>query len=181
MKILNRVNRRDVEAQITNSNSPQRHQGTSVRATIGPGCSFWPTPTACNNGNRMDLAVDEEGFTFELTRGQRGKQKGPQQAAKTWTILWLMIRAAGFRPGRRAAMTCRSSPPLRATLRPGTDAFESALIYNPRFTEWLMGWPIGWTDCRAPVTAFAPWLRRMRTELSMLPSPEGAHQVAQQF
>ena len=23
---------------------------------------------------------------------------------------------------------------------------------NPRFVEWLMGWPIGWTDCDSQVT-----------------------------
>lgn len=29
---------------------------------------------------------------------------------------------------------------------------------NPAWVEWLMGWPIGWTDCMAPVTVkFREW------------------------
>ncbi len=30
---------------------------------------------------------------------------------------------------------------------------------NPRFCEWLMGWPIGWSDANRPLdqTAFASW------------------------
>lgn len=29
---------------------------------------------------------------------------------------------------------------------------------NPEWVEWLMGWPIGWTDCTASATArFRPW------------------------
>jgi hypothetical protein len=41
---------------------------------------------------------------------------------------------------------------------------------NPAFTDWVMGWPIGWTDCTQPVTEFALWLRRSRGALSELAS-----------
>jgi hypothetical protein len=31
---------------------------------------------------------------------------------------------------------------------------------NPVWVEWLMGWPLGWTDCASPVTeSFQSWLR----------------------
>jgi hypothetical protein len=55
---------------------------------------------------------------------------------------------------------------------------------NPLFTEWLMGWPAGWTDastpifdpegigCASPETAFSRWLQRSRTALSTLASRE---------
>lgn len=30
---------------------------------------------------------------------------------------------------------------------------------NPLFTEWLMGWPIGWSDCGRPATeSYLTWL-----------------------
>ena len=33
---------------------------------------------------------------------------------------------------------------------------------NPVWVEWLMGWPLGWTDCDASETArFRSWLRRL--------------------
>jgi hypothetical protein len=42
------------------------------------------------------------------------------------------------------------------------------LSLNPSFVEWLMGWPLGWTDCGSPVTGFSRWLQRQRTALSEL-------------
>lgn len=42
---------------------------------------------------------------------------------------------------------------------------------NPLFVEWLMGWPIGWTDCGQPVTGFSRWLQRSRGALSTLCTP----------
>jgi hypothetical protein len=31
---------------------------------------------------------------------------------------------------------------------------------NPTWVEWLMGWPLGWTDCAASVTArYREWCR----------------------
>jgi hypothetical protein len=30
---------------------------------------------------------------------------------------------------------------------------------NPTWVEWLMGWPLGWTDCAASATdKFQQWL-----------------------
>ncbi|MEM6493321.1 MAG: hypothetical protein AAF650_02980 [Pseudomonadota bacterium] len=42
---------------------------------------------------------------------------------------------------------------------------------NPRFVEWLMGWPDGWTDLEQPETELSPWLERMRGALSTRLSP----------
>jgi len=39
---------------------------------------------------------------------------------------------------------------------------------NPLFVEALMGWPTGWTGFAFVATAWSPWLRRMRCELSRL-------------
>jgi len=51
------------------------------------------------------------------------------------------------------AQTERNTPPLNAVV-------GGAL--NPVWVEWLMGWPLGWTDCGASETArFRSWLRRL--------------------
>lgn len=34
----------------------------------------------------------------------------------------------------------------------GAPSSPSDRTLNPRFVEWLMGWPIGWTDCDSQVT-----------------------------
>lgn len=42
---------------------------------------------------------------------------------------------------------------------------------NPLFVEWLMAWPIGWTDLGSAVTEFTLWQQRMRTLLWTLCTP----------
>lgn len=45
---------------------------------------------------------------------------------------------------------------------------------NPRFVEWLMGWPIGWTSFVPVAMASSRWLRRMHGALStLLSAPSG--------
>lgn len=51
----------------------------------------------------------------------------------------------------------RNTPPLNVachlihhdqpTSTDGAKSSKSTRVLNPRFVEWLMGWPIGWTDC----------------------------------
>ena len=42
---------------------------------------------------------------------------------------------------------------------------QSQITLNPRFTEWLMGWPIGWTQFELAETEWFRWLQLMRGEL----------------
>ena len=39
---------------------------------------------------------------------------------------------------------------------------------NPEFTEWLMGWPLGWTDFAPVGTEWYRWQLHMLSELSRL-------------
>jgi hypothetical protein len=48
------------------------------------------------------------------------------------------------------------------------NGIESQITLNPRFTEWLMGWPIGWTEFELAETEWFHWLQRMRGELSRM-------------
>lgn len=50
----------------------------------------------------------------------------------------------------------------------GSDISEPRRTLNPAFVEALMGWPTGWTGFGSVETAWSPWLRRMRCELSQL-------------
>ena len=43
---------------------------------------------------------------------------------------------------------------------------------NPNFTEWLMGFPIGWTDCAHAETPCSHWWPRMRSRLCFLLSQQ---------
>lgn len=48
------------------------------------------------------------------------------------------------------------------------DGTEFQITLNPRFTEWLMGWPIAWTEFELAETEWYLWLQRMRGELSRM-------------
>jgi DNA (cytosine-5)-methyltransferase 1 len=50
----------------------------------------------------------------------------------------------------------------------GSDTCDARRTLNPLFVEALMGWPTGWTGFASVATAWSPWLRRMRCELSQL-------------
>ena len=50
----------------------------------------------------------------------------------------------------------------------GRTSCDMPRTLNPLFVEALMGWPTGWTDFASVATAWSPWLRRMRCELSQL-------------
>jgi hypothetical protein len=136
-------------------------------ATRGAGSSFWPTPTASLNGNKVDLRIDGPRAVKTLVaQTSKGKQVGIMQAAQSWAVLYLMIQALGLKAGGRANFPY--SHPLHVTLWPGTRHSAGSLSLNPRFLDWLMGWPPGWTDPMQPVTGWSLWLQRSRTELSRL-------------
>jgi hypothetical protein len=50
------------------------------------------------------------------------------------------------------------TPQARAMFGPSSAIGEKRRL-NPRFTEWLMGLPVGWTDAASPIepSDFARW------------------------
>jgi hypothetical protein len=68
------------------------------------------------------------------------------------------------------------SPPGPA-IPDGQRSSETRRVLNPRFVEWLMGWPIGWTSCELAETGLSAWLRQSRGYLSSLSSPRAADQM----
>lgn len=137
-----------------------------ARATGVTASSFWPTPTAKDSGHFPDLSIEAGTIMIKKDStiiGQSGGQVPLQNAARTWTVIWMVLMAVGWRPS-----SCRSSLPVRVNLAHGATSWLSGLISNPRFYEAMMGWPIGWTDPEAQVTAFAAWLRQSRGQFSRL-------------
>lgn len=87
-------------------------------------------------------------------------------ATRVWTYLWLIVAALGLSWSKRSP----SSLPVRVSFKHGKGSFFDGLISNPRFYELMFGWPIDWTAPEGSATGFPAWLRRMRTELSRLPT-----------
>ena len=56
------------------------------------------------------------------------------------------------------------------TSTPGGKSSRTTRRLNPRFVEWLMGWPLGWSEigCVLPGTEWSRWLRAMHSSLCAL-------------
>ncbi len=127
------------------------------------GSSFWPTPTFKGSGNRACIVGSPAGIQFKTDENQTGSQVGIKNAASAWTLMWELMSAAGWTP-----QPFRSSHRFRVILINGEKYSTDPLSLNPAFTDWLMGWPSGWTDPLRPVTEWSLWLRRMRIALCEL-------------
>lgn len=118
----------------------------------------WPTPRA-----------QEPGSTSE------NYGKGLKNTAINWLTPTVSDSEAGFkeRTGDNIMMRLQDQS-LRTTKQFSDgrqvpqimkDGTESQITLNPRFTEWLMGWPVGWTEFELAETEWFHWLRLMRGEL----------------
>ncbi len=103
------------------------------------------------------------GLIFRTDQNQTGQQLGIRNAAASWTLLWQLLTAAGWTPTAPV-----SSHRCRVVLLNGELHSEGALTFNPAFSDWMMGWPPGWTDPLRPVTGWSRWLRLSRGALSGL-------------
>jgi hypothetical protein len=138
-----------------------------AQAIRGGVYSCWPTPTTMMGGNRGEFCLGQSGMLILAAIDQKGSQVALSEAVRIWTMWWLASRAAGLKPVA-PPRTYPFSHRLHLNLRSGTRSLHGALTFNPHFSDWIMGWPIGWSDPERPVTAWSRWRRRSRTALSEL-------------
>jgi hypothetical protein len=86
---------------------------------------LWPTPNAGNWGS--STGHNGERVPFLGTAVKR----------------WPTPKARDWKDGKSAGTFGRSSPDLGKVVE--QSAANGAL--NPTWVEWLMGFPLGWTDC----------------------------------
>lgn len=105
--------------------------GTSVRITSGTECGYWPTPTASAGG--------------------------PEPPGVTWRKLATVVAmlptptSQDAKNNGSASQQKRNTKPLNA---------EIGGPLNPTWVEWLMGWPLGWTDLKPlEMGKFRSWLQ----------------------
>lgn len=145
--------------------------GPSSSHTLGNAAAMWPTPKASSGGANSKLQE----------RGAGGPdlvetvQSWPSPAARDWrspnSRSSQERRNVQSRRGQQLpnfVEHCFPSLPPAPIPPSGRASSTSTRRLNPRFVEWLMGWPIGWTDCGSAVTGLSLWLARSRTVLSAL-------------
>jgi hypothetical protein len=128
--------------------------------------ALWPTPTA-DEQNRSEEAEEREAEE-QRAKGNRPFTPTLGRLASHWPsptegdAARSGSRGGDSHPGTSLTnATCRSIPPALSTGTDGSTSSNGRRILNPLFDEWLMGLPIGWTDCaRSGTESFLTWRRK---------------------
>jgi hypothetical protein len=126
---------------------------------------MWLTPRAQETEERQETFLKRNGDRTDRCFGSLTAQ------AKDWPT----VTAQDAKNNAGPSQFERNTKPLNVEAvlhhsrqgRMATGA-ESRKILNPRFVEWLMGWPIGWTGLEPVGMASCRWRRLMRGALLRL-------------
>jgi hypothetical protein len=144
--------------------------------------SYWPTPNVPNGGRTMtpeDISnkgatakgkrqVGLENVARQWPTPRTSDQNGPGQhgeggpdlrtEADMWGTPTARDHKDGFNPSIKEPTNYRLGLQAPRTPMPGQKFYASKRALNPRFVEWLMGFPIGWTDLQPLATlSFQQW------------------------
>ena len=138
------------------------NQGVSGSIGLARTVAMWPTPRAGNPGSRPNgkggKILSEEVLIAEGIR-ERGKRIATPQAQDFRTVAMYPTPsanedAAGTPNGKMQKML-GNSPLIRGT----TPEEWNGGTLNPTWVEWLMGWPLEWTDLKPlAMDKFLLWL-----------------------
>jgi hypothetical protein len=124
---------------------------TAERPINETGSGFWPTPTACDHKGTSDPMqaekVLERGYSHNLSEAVAYSRKWPTPQASD-------NRDRGNLGS--GAIQRRQEKGKQIMLSQSVSDISGAL--NPLWVEWLMGWPLGWTDLKPLETdRFQSW------------------------
>lgn len=168
-------------ARSEDSESSGERKSRGVADTLTAASRQWATPNTPAGGRSMPDGTTATGKTPD----GRKVTVGLENQVKQWPTPAARDHKGSLPLGQRdrtmgtldeaAERIYHFSPPDHQT-PDGPQSSKARRTLNPLFVEWLMGWPIGWTNCASPVTGFSLWQQRMRGELSRLCSqtPEQA-------
>ena len=146
----------------------------------------WPTPTAQPYGSSQN-GINGKGGEFE--RPSAGTPSLERQAKNLQSDLWKTPHGmantdkhgkTGGAGGEHQSQVMKATSlhaltnqgdgtsPATASTPKDSDSSAPKAQLNPLFDEWLMGWPLGWTDFALAATEWFRWKRRMRSALSRL-------------
>jgi len=134
-----------------------------VPRTAAKESGLWPTPTVFHalRGNHDEPV---EAYLARVQDHKEGKTKGkPGPSLGIAVRMWPTPTAGDSKgSGSRNTATSKAHPGISLTDavlgdggRGRIDAGNSGRL-NPEWVEWLMGFPIGWTDCDASETQACP-------------------------
>ncbi len=138
-------------------------RSTSAHPTFGVGSSYWPGVTSSPYGSSQN-----EGAVSH----DRPSRSTPSlnQLANRWPTA--TSRDFNSNGARSKTETSHSGTTLTEAIRddghhPRVGPDDGQAVLNPAFDEWLMGFPIGWTDVeRSAMQSYLRWRRKHFTSFS---------------
>jgi hypothetical protein len=133
----------------------------------------WPTPRAQEPGSTSSdhgISLTEASKAWPTPRACSGKRSSGMNRTEL-VDAWATPTTRDWKDGTATADVKTNCLLGRQAPRSMTNGSAFPLTLNPPFVEWLMGWPIGWTDCACVATGLSRWLQLMRSELSRLLQP----------
>lgn len=154
-----------------------------ARLTSGNGFGFWPTPRSCsamaatitpesawseNRFPNLETIVGRRTWpTIRSTDADRGGRGDLIQAIRgnpnSHYRMWQTPVSDGALDRKAGKFNCRGEPKLSAEvlLLSSHGQQTQRMRLNPEWVEWLMGWPLGWTDLKPlGMDRFREWLRQ---------------------
>jgi hypothetical protein len=140
---------------LTREEAEAMAQGSLTPPRMKP----WPTPTVCGNYNRAGLtaksgdglATAVQKWPTPIASDSRGSSGGPAPGKQTQlvdAVRFATPLARDWRSGKASQATHDKNS------RPLSEQIGGSL--NPTWVEWLMGWPLGWTDLEPLATDRCP-------------------------
>ena len=128
------------------SNRTKRYAQGGLPLTMA--VNLWPTPTAMTGGQGVAPSHKDGGHGWNI--GAAVQDSLSDDPVKMWPTPTANEDACGKPTGKMQKML-GNHPDVRNT---------GSGTLNPTWVEWLMGWPIGWTDLEPLETdRLAEWLQ----------------------
>jgi len=131
----------------------------------------WSTPTSRDwkDGNNPSEAVDTNSLLGRQAPRMMGSGPEFSPPARTSRRLWPTAQVAlkGHSPASYERQRKRKTAEgihLQADLQVEARRMTGHRRLNPRFVEWLMGFPLGWTACAPSATLSSPPRLNSRSE-----------------
>ena len=105
--------------------------GSNSRRALKKRMEFWPTPV--HSEARQGLQIRREG------------KKGTQTSLSTAVLTWPTPRTKGMCGGTGSWELLKKNTTVEEARKMGAG---NGGQLNPTWVEWLMGWPLGWTDLK---------------------------------
>lgn len=134
------------------------------------GCSSWATPQArdyrSGEGHRFNNPDRSKNLNDQVDKWPTPTVRDHKGSSPD-SIIRNDGKSRMSQLDTKAEQGFHTSPQVQTT-QDGQKSSKNTPRLNPLFVQWMMGWPIGWTNYDRPVTGFAQWLEQSRGYLCQL-------------